>query len=98
MTPTGSDDVLARRARAARAARAGQRIGYLAFLASLVVFGVGMATDFTEAVATSLIILLGGGSVVLAPSIVLHHAVRAAEADDAAGKAPAQEGPRPPVG
>ena len=45
-------------------------------------FGVGLATTFTEGVATSLVALLVGGSVVLAPSIILHHAVRAADAED----------------
>ena len=76
------DPVIARRALAGRLASLGQRVGYLAFLVALVVFGVGLATTFTEGVATSLVALLVGGSVVLAPSIILHHAVRAADAED----------------
>jgi len=82
-TSPGDDDVLARRARASFLARTGQRIGYLAFLTAIVVFAVGFATTFTERVATTLIVLLVAGSIVLAPAIVLHHAVKAAEHEDA---------------
>ena len=81
-TVSTSDEVLDRRARAARIASTGQRLGYLAFLTAIVVFAVGLATTFTDVVATALVVLLVAGSVVLAPSIILHHAVKAAEDED----------------
>jgi hypothetical protein len=77
--------VLRRRARLARLASLGQRLGYLAFAVSIAVFAFGMSTGFTDGVATSLVALLVAGSFVLAPAIVLHHAVRAADHEDRGG-------------
>ncbi|HCV36840.1 MAG TPA: hypothetical protein DF783_07920 [Acidimicrobiaceae bacterium] len=79
---TTGDEVLVRRARASRIASNGQRLGYLAFLAAIVVFAAGLSTTFTDGVATALVVLLVFGSIVLAPSIVLHHAVKAAASED----------------
>jgi len=76
--------VLARRAQLAQLARLGQRLGYLAFLTSLVVFAIGLATRLTDTVVTSLVALMIVGSVLLAPAIVLHYAVRAAADEDRA--------------
>ena len=84
-SPPQEDPVLARRARLARLARLGQRSGYLAFAVSIVVFTVGMSTGFTDGVATSLLVLLLVGSFVLAPSTVLHHAVRATDHEERGG-------------
>jgi hypothetical protein len=53
-TVSTGDEVLDRRARAARIASTGQRLGYLAFLTAIVVFAVGLATTFTDVVATAL--------------------------------------------
>ena len=72
------DPVLLRRKRLARLAKLGQRSGYFAFFIALIVFIIGFATSFTNAVAITLIVLLILGSFLLAPSIVLHHAVKAA--------------------
>jgi len=76
------DPVLARRASLRRLAHLGQRLGYLAFVVSIVVFAIGLSTGFSDGVATSLVVLLVAGSFVLAPAIVLHHAVRAADNED----------------
>jgi hypothetical protein len=77
------DPVLARRARLGRLATFGQRLGYLCYGVAIVVFVAGLAGTFSAAVATTLVALLVVGSVVLAPSIVLHHAVEAADDEDA---------------
>ena len=74
--------MLARRASLRRLAHLGQRLGYLAFVVSIVVFAIGISTGFSDGVATSLVVLLVAGSFVLAPAIVLHHAVRAADDED----------------
>ena len=76
------DPMLVRRESLRRLARLGQRLGYLAFAASLVIFAAGLASGFSGRVATSLVVLLVAGSVVLAPAIVLHYAVRAADDED----------------
>ena len=76
------DPMLGRRDSLRRLARLGQRLGYLAFAASLVIFAAGLASGFSGRVATSLVVLLVAGSVVLAPAIVLHYAVRAADDED----------------
>ena len=73
------DPVLLQRKRLARLAQAGQRCGYCSFLIALVIFAISFITSFTNAVAISLVILLICGSFFLAPSIVLHHAVKAAD-------------------
>ncbi|MEC8872711.1 MAG: hypothetical protein VX889_01270 [Actinomycetota bacterium] len=76
------DPMLVRRDSLRRLARLGQRLGYLAFVASLVIFAAGLASGFSGRVAPRLVVLLVAGSVVLAPAIVLHYAVRAADDED----------------
>ena len=46
-------------------------------------FAVGLIGDFTSGIATTLVVLLLAGSIVLAPAIVLHYAVQAADDEDA---------------
>ncbi|MGH9243986.1 MAG: hypothetical protein ACRD29_06660 [Acidimicrobiales bacterium] len=92
MTPPGdeadeadeADPVRARRERIAVAARVGQRIGYGLFVVSLGLLVVGIAFGFTPVVAAATTACLVGGSVVLAPAIIVGFAVRAAERDDQA--------------
>jgi multisubunit Na+/H+ antiporter MnhG subunit len=79
-----NDPILVRRARLARVASVGQRLGYLSYLVAIVVFAVGLTTGFTDAFATTLVVLLVAGSFVLAPAIVLHYAVRAAAEEERA--------------
>ena len=76
------DPMLVRRDSLRRLARLGQRLGYLAFAASLVIFAAGLASGFSGRVATSLVVRRVAGSVVLAPAIVLHYALRAADDED----------------
>ena len=76
------DPMLVRRDSLRRLARLGQRLGYLAFAVSLVIFADGLASGFSGRVATRLVVLVVAGSVVLAPAIVLHYAVRAADDED----------------
>tara|TARA_B100000959_G_scaffold251206_1_gene280292 strand:+ start:285 stop:563 length:279 start_codon:yes stop_codon:yes gene_type:complete len=91
-----NDPILVRRARLARVASVGQRLGYLAYLVAIVVFAVGLTTGFTDAFATTLVVLLVAGSFVLAPAIVLHYAVRAAaEEERAEERAGEQTTPNP---
>jgi hypothetical protein len=77
-----TDPVLVRRARISRAATIGQRMGYLLFGAAALVFFIGFAVGFTGLVVFIIEAALIGGSIVLAPSIVLSFAIRAADRAD----------------
>ncbi len=77
------DPVLARRARIATWVRVGQRVGYTLFLLAMVLFVVGFAVGFTSAVTGLITACLVLGSLILAPAIVFHYGVRAAQREDA---------------
>lgn len=77
-----SDPVRERRRRLARLAEIGQRVGYGLFAVAVVAFVVGAATEFPGASVTVVVACMAAGSIVLAPSIVLGYAARAAERED----------------
>jgi len=79
---SGADPVVTRRRRIARLAGAGRRGGYLLFGLAIVAFVIGVVTDFPRPLVTVVVASLVVGSVLLAPSIVLGYAVRAADRDD----------------
>ena len=79
-----SDDVTIFRARMGLLARIGQWTGYLIFISAIIIFIIGLLGDFSNPIANILIFLLVAGSVVLAPTIILHHGVKAAIKDDPA--------------
>lgn len=76
------DPVRARREQIAHWSLLANRIGYLCFAVAIAVFVIGFAIGFTPAVATVVVVGLVVGSVLLAPSIVLGHGVKAAERED----------------
>ncbi len=76
------DPVRARRAKVARWTLLANRIGYLFVAAAIAVFLIGFAIGFSSAVATIVVITLLVGFALLAPSIVLGYAVKAAERED----------------
>lgn len=84
MSVPAHDPVRARRERAASLASYGQRIGYLLFGVAVAVFVLGFMIGFTAALVTVVVTCLVVGSVILAPSIVLGYAARAAEREDRA--------------
>ena len=77
-----NDPVRARRAVVAKWTLLANRVGYLLFAAAIAVFVIGVAIGFSGGVAAAVIALLIVSSVLLAPSIVLGYAVKAAERDD----------------
>jgi hypothetical protein len=77
-----ADRIREQRARVARVAVAGTRLGYLLFAVATLVLVAGLATSFSDTVATVVLVCLVAGSVVLAPAIVLGYATRAAERQD----------------
>ena len=79
---TNPDPVRARREQVAKWTLLANRIGYLFLALAVATFIIGFAVSFTGAVSAIVIGSLIVGSVLLAPSIVLGYAVKAAERDD----------------
>ncbi len=80
--PPPVDPVRARREQVARWTRLANRAGYVLLALAVVLFFVALATGFTGAMATLVLVALVGACVLLAPSIVLGYAVKAAERED----------------
>ncbi len=79
---TPVDPVRVRRQQVARWTLLANRIGYLVMALAMAVFFIGFAFTFTGAVVAIIITCLAVASALLAPSIVLGHAVKAAEKED----------------
>jgi len=60
----------------------GQRTGYALFGLAVLGFFVGFVVGFSDGIVRAIEVCLLVGSLVLAPSIVLAYAVKAAERDD----------------
>ena len=76
------DPVRVRRQQVARWSLLANRVGYLLFALAMAVFVIGFAFGFNGAVTGTVMASLAVGSALLAPSIVLGHAVKAAERED----------------
>jgi len=81
-SPNDSNSLAMRRQQASLIANTGRKIGYSIFFLSLIVFAIGLTVEFNDLVAKTLTVLLIVGSIVLAPSILLHYAVRGAEREE----------------
>lgn len=79
------DPVVARRELIATWCRRGRRLGYGLYGAAMILFFVGMVAGFGGGIATTIVVALVVGAVVLVPSIVFGYAARAAARDEAAG-------------
>lgn len=77
-----SDPVRERRRVVQRWTLLANRIGYLMFAVSMAVFVMAFVFGFTPALVTVVTVTLFAGCVLLAPSIVLGYAVKAAERED----------------
>ncbi len=73
------DPILAKRARIRSAATFAQRVGYLLYGAATVLFFVGLVTSLSDAIVTTIIVLLVAASIVLAVAIQVGYAIRGAE-------------------
>ncbi|HEX9260544.1 MAG TPA: hypothetical protein VF855_13475 [Acidimicrobiales bacterium] len=80
--PAADDPVRARRAQVAKWSLLANRIGYLLFGVAMAVFIIGFAVGFTGPVVALVVTCMVVGSLLLAPSIVLGYAVKAAERED----------------
>jgi len=80
---TDQEEALARRAKISRLVRLGKMLGYGLFLLAIVLFVAGFIAGFTDVVTTLITVSLVVGSLILAPAIVFHYGVKAAERADA---------------
>lgn len=76
------DPVRARREQVARWTLLANRIGYLVLALAVSLFVLAFLFGFTPTMATLIVVTLVVSFVLLAPSIVLGYAVKAAERDD----------------
>jgi protein-S-isoprenylcysteine O-methyltransferase Ste14 len=76
------DPVRARRALVAKWTRVANRAGYVLLAAAVVLFFVALLTEFSGTMATLVVAALVAAWVLLAPSIILGYAVKAAERED----------------
>lgn len=76
------DPVRVRRAQVAKWTLLANRIGYLFVALAMALFFIAFAVGFSATMATLVIVAFVIGCVLLAPSIILGYAVKAAERDD----------------
>ena len=77
------DPVRARRRQVARWTLLANRIGYLVLALAMALFVIAFVAGFSGPMATAVIVAMLVSFALLAPSIVLGYAVKAAERDDA---------------
>jgi hypothetical protein len=81
-TPRSTDPVRARREQVARWTLLANRVGYLVLALAMTLFVLAFLFGFTATMATLIVVCLVLSFVLLAPSIVLGYAVKAAERED----------------
>lgn len=80
--PDDIDPVRVRRAQVAKWTLLANRVGYLFVAFSMALFVIAFAIGFSAIMANLVIISFVIGCVLLAPSIIVGYAVKAAERDD----------------
>lgn len=80
---TGAEDpILEKRARIARLTSTSIRVGAGLYIVATVLFAVALLTEFSEFLTAAITLALLLGSAVLAPAMVFHYAVKAADRAD----------------
>lgn len=79
------DPVLVKRAKVARLTSGAIRAGSGCYLLATALFFYAVVTEFTDLLAGAITVLLILGSALLAPAMVFHYAVKAADRADREG-------------
>lgn len=82
MSDPAIDPVRARRAQVARWTLLANRVGYVLLAVAVALFFVALMLGFSAVLATLVIVAMVLSFLLLAPSIVLGYAVKAADRDD----------------
>jgi hypothetical protein len=77
-----ADPIRARRAQIEKWSLLANRVGYLLLGLAMALFFIALAVGFSSGMATAVATTLIIGCVLLAPSIIVGYAVKAAERDD----------------
>jgi heme/copper-type cytochrome/quinol oxidase subunit 3 len=80
--PASADPVRARREQVAKWTLLANRVGYLFVAVSMALFVIAFAVGFSPTMATLVTVSFVIGCVLLAPSIIVGYAVKAAERED----------------
>ena len=80
--PPIDDPVRRRRQQVAKWTLVANRVGYLVLALAISLFVIAFAVGFSPAMASAVVVCLVVSFALLAPSIVLGYAVKAAERDD----------------
>ena len=81
-SPAEADPIRVRRAQIAKWTLLANRVGYLFVALAMALFFMAFVLGFSSVMATLVIISLVIGCVLLAPTIILGYAVKAADRDD----------------
>ncbi len=81
-TPPSHDPVRARRERIAHFNLLANRVGYLFYAVAIACFVMAFVLGFKGPLVTTVVVCIVIGSILLAPSIVIGYAVKAAERED----------------
>lgn len=82
ITAASTDPVLIKRAKIAKWTLLANRVGYLFVALAMALFIIAFAVGFNSTMATLVIIAFLIGCALLAPSIILGYAVKAADRED----------------
>jgi membrane-bound ClpP family serine protease len=81
-TESSNDPVRSRRQRISRINNAANRLGYLLWAIAMVCFVAAFVIGFKGIIVNMVVACIIAGSILLAPSIIIGYAVKAAERDD----------------
>jgi membrane-bound ClpP family serine protease len=81
-TESSNDPVRSRRQKISRINNAANRLGYLLWAIAMVCFVAAFVIGFKGIIVNMVIACIIAGSILLAPSIIIGYAVKAAERDD----------------
>ena len=77
-----TDPVIERREKIGRWCEVGKRFGYALYGIAVVLFFIGLATEYTGWLVTTIVVCMAVGAVVLIPAIILGYGVKAADRED----------------
>ena len=77
-----TDPVIERREKIGRWCEVGKRFGYALYGIAVVLFFIGLATEYTGWLVTTIVVCMAVGAVVLLPAIIFGYGVKAAEREE----------------
>lgn len=85
MTEQLNDPILAKRERVRFIVNTALRAGSACYIVTIIVFAIAVATSFSGPLTATMTAALIAGSILLAPAMVFHYALKAADRADREG-------------